>query len=148
MAKLTIDINGDTRALQMLDRMEKRLSSPAKELKAVGEMAISEFTQNFPQEGKRLDEPWKKLAPSTIKQRARLGYGPHPILVRTGRLMTGWKQEVKKFLVRIYNPIPYFKYHQKGGGHLPQRRMLIVNERIKQEVVAIFADWLRKLPKA
>lgn len=145
--KLSIDINGDKRVLQTFEAMEKKLASPTKELKAVGDYAITEFSENFPAEGKRLNEPWKALAESTIRQRARLGYGAHPILVRTGKLMKGFRKDVQKFMVRVYNPVEYFKYHQAGGGHLPQRRMIIATEKIKQEIVSIFAEFLRNLTK-
>ena len=145
--KISIEINGDKRIIEMFGQFEKKMANPAKELKKVGDFAITEFSENFPMEGRRLDEPWKKLAASTIRQRAKLGYGPHPILVRTKTLMKGFRKDVQKMLVRVYNPVEYFKYHQRGGGNLPQRRMIIATEKIKQEIVSIFADFLRNITK-
>lgn len=43
------------------------------------------FAQNFTDEGAR--KPWAQLAPSTVQERIRKGYGGrHPILKRTGAL--------------------------------------------------------------
>jgi phage gpG-like protein len=134
---LLIEIQGDKRVLGILDKAEKRIDNPKATLNEIGDFIVSEFEANFPSEGRRLQEPWKKLKKETIKERIRLGFGASPILVRTGKLMRGFRKEVQKFLVRVKNPIDYFKYHQLGGGHLPQRRMILAPERFKQEIVAI-----------
>lgn len=142
---LTLDIAGDKRIIGKLDQAIKRIDNPKELLGKTGDLLIREFEDNFPKEGMNLNEKWKPLKPSTIAQRLRLGYPAYPILVRSGKLMQGFKKQVQKFQVRVHNPVSYFKYHQAGGKHLPQRRMILAPEWLKQEVVAVFADFTRKI---
>lgn len=138
-----LSMGGDERVLGMFERAEAKLRNPGEVLKKIGNVVVTELKTNFPQEGKRLNEPWKALKASTIKERIRLGFGAGPILVRTGTLMGGFQQEVQRFQVRIFNPVEYFKYHQRGGGFLPQRRMIVTPEWLKQEAVATVNAFLK-----
>lgn len=140
---ILIDIQGDQRIIGILDQAQKRIENPKAALEEVGGMVVSEFEANFPSEGKRLNEPWAKLKQATIKERIRQGYGASPMLVRTGKLMRGFKKEVQTLYVRIYNTIDYFKYHQRGDGNLPQRRMILSPEKLKQEIVAVIAKYVK-----
>lgn len=144
---LLVDIQGDKRVLGLLDKVQKKLDNPRAALTEVGGLLVSEFQQNFPAEGRRLNEPWKALQRATIRERIRLGYGAGPILVRTGKLMRGFRKEVNRFFVRVSNPVEYFKYHQLGGGYLPQRRMILAPEKLKQEIVAVLAKHYKTIFK-
>lgn len=139
---LAIEIDGDVRVIHRFEEAVKKVGSPITVLSDIGDVMITEFTENFPEEGRRLNEEWAELAESTKLEKARLGYGGMPILVRTGNLMTGFRKEADKFRVRVDNPVEYFKYHQLGGGNLPQRRMILFPERLKQEVVAVFTKFI------
>lgn len=51
------------------------------------ELIINSATRaQFESQGRRGGTPWRQLATSTLKQRIRQGFGPGPILLRTGRL--------------------------------------------------------------
>lgn len=141
---LVININGDKRLIQGFEEAVKKIGSPRPVLNDVGDVLVMEYTENFPEEGARLNKQWAALAESTIRQRIALGYGAGPILKRTGKLMEGFKKEVKKYSVRVYNAVSYFKYHQLGGTNLPKREMILFPERVKQEVVAQFTKFIHK----
>lgn len=142
---LTLEIDGSKRVFDILDKVEKQILDLNTPLEEIGTVMIDEFEQNFTEEGKRLQEPWQKLKDSTIKERIRLGYGAGPILVRTGQLMKGFRKEVGKYFVRVYNPVKYFQYHQTGTAHLPKRRMILAPERLKQEIVAVITKYIHNL---
>ncbi len=141
---LTISIDGDVRLIRKLEDAIEKIGSPEPALSEVGDVLKTEFYDNFPTEGRRLNEQWKALAASTLKQKIAMGYGGQPILVRTGTLQSAFAKELSKYSVRVHNPTHYFKYHQLGGGSLPQRRMILFPERLKQEVVAVFTEFIHE----
>jgi len=140
---LHVEINGDQRVIDALNQMKRRIADPKAALGEIGELLMNEYDKNFPAEGSRMLEKWKPLAKSTIKERIRLGYGPGPILYRTGKLMRGFRMDLNRTMVRIFNDVDYFRHHQLGGGNLPRRRMILSPERLKQQVVAVFIKHLR-----
>jgi len=142
---ITLEISGTRRAFDLINNIQKGVADFSKPLAEVGDVMISEFEQNFDSSGRRLGEPWKKLQASTIKERIRLGYGAGPILVRTGKLMRGFKQEVTKYFVRVSNPVEYFVYHQLGMGYNPQRRMILAPEKLHQQIVEVINKFIKTL---
>ena len=70
-----------------LERLVSRLSRPGpRQVRSIQGAVQRGFAENFTREGSG-DGPWAPLAPFTVDQRQRLGYGgQHPILRRTGRL--------------------------------------------------------------
>ena len=108
---------------------------------AIGLLALY-GVEVFEAQGRAIGEPWRQLAAATLQMRAeRRGYYKSPpiatdkILIWTGRLQGGFKKEVRKDYLRIYNDVPYFKYHQKASGRPPQRRMLAINSRVISMVI-------------
>ena len=86
--RLTIN-DGDRANTRGFDRVFVQMGLTLAELPAIlkgpGVDAIrQEFDQNFTDQSGR--KRWAKLAPSTVRDRARRGYGKGPILQRTGRL--------------------------------------------------------------
>ena len=144
---LAITINGDVRLAKKLNKLSAAIQNPKKALKEVGKFVISETQEQFKTEGTRLGRKWKELATSTLIAKARDGYGGKGMLERTGRLKKGFKSDLSKFKVRIHNPVPYYQYHQLGGTKLPQRVMLDTPERVKQEIVGIFLQDIKKALK-
>ena len=132
-----ITINGDVRIAKIVSKTRFFLQNPKKAFNQIGDMLVDEYEQNFPTEGARLGKKWKKLTAGSLAQKARLGYGGQPILVRTGKMMSNFKKEVKRLSVRVHNPTSYYQYHQLGTPNMPQRKMISAPERVKQEVVEI-----------
>lgn len=141
---MTIDINGSKAVIKKLDKTIKAIGSPREALKETGSFLIREFQANFPSEGSRLGKPWEKLALSTLREKQRAGYGGKGILERTGRMKNSFQDDVQKFFVRVFNPTPYYKYHQLGGATLPQRKMIIATENLKGKIYEIFNLYIRK----
>lgn len=141
---MQISISGDERVVKLSSGLREFFVNPKPALKKSGNFLVEEFDKQFQSEGSRLGRKWTPLAASTIAQRARLGFGSGPILQRTGKLRRGFEQDLKRYSVRVHNPVDYFKYHQTGGRHLPKRRMIAAPEKLKQEVVAIVIAELRK----
>lgn len=140
---LVVNIDGDLRVIDKFDEAIRRISDPSTMLTEIGDTLEGEFVDNFAEEGGRLNDPWAELAKSTQDERRRLGYGAaHPILLRTGKLRDGFRKQVTKNMVRVYNVVDYFKYHQLGTPKMPARRMIVFPERLKQEVIASFTKFI------
>jgi len=109
----------------------------------------------FETQGRALGDSWRTLAASTLVARANESghYKKRPearnkILWWTGDLKRGFKKDVKKVELRIYNDVPYFKHHQKRGGRPAQRRMLAINAHVITIVVKKVADEVSKMVKS
>lgn len=141
---LIVTIDGDKRIIQGFEEAVRRIGSPRPAFERIGTVLVGEFKKNFPAEGARLNEPWKELAASTLREKRRLGFGSQPILVRTGKLRRGFRKQINNTRLRVSNPVPYFKYHQLGSPQtrLPRRRMILFPERLKQEVIAVFTEFI------
>ncbi len=117
-----------------------RLDEPVqRSLEALREQVRSAFDS----EGAAVGAAWPPLAARTVREKARRGYPPQP-LVRTGLLRDAWE-------VRMEGPgrgvleslAPYARAHQEGLG-VPQRRFLppaddtlaVVREMFAQHVAA------------
>lgn len=97
---------------------------------------------------------WEPLAPSTVADRQRRGYGPeHPILRRTGALQDSFLEpaaphavyriEPEGFFVGSNDPIAHF--HQNGGstdGHPPQRKLVDLDHTDEVRWIAILGRYL------
>lgn len=74
------------------ERIFDRLSRPSTGDQRVVTDAIREgYATNFRRQGSAAG-PWVRLAPATVAQRRRLGFGPTPILVRKGTYLNTFTQ--------------------------------------------------------
>lgn len=144
---MTIDINGAKAVIGKLERTVKAIKSPRQALGETGDFLIQEFQANFPAEGARLGRPWEQLAAATLREKQRLGYGGKGILERTGTMLAAFAKDVGQFMVRVFNPTQYFKYHQLGGTNLPQRKMISATENLKGKIYEIFNLYIRNATK-
>lgn len=140
---MTLSIDGREAVIGKLEEVIKATGSPKEALEETGDFLIKEFESNFISEGGVLGNRWKQLKETTRREKARLGYGSMPILVRTGELMKGFAKEVSTFSVRVLNPTKYFKYHQLGEGYNPQRVMITKTETIVGEIYEIFLRYIQ-----
>lgn len=74
------------RSAELMDIL-RRMREPDAEVSAgLGEAVRQGFAENFAGERSGTGRAWNPLAPSTVRERVRLGFpGEHPILVRTGQ---------------------------------------------------------------
>ncbi len=98
--------------------------------------------ENFESRGDTFDQPWQPNAPSTERERERLGYGGSPQLVRTGLLFsalgeyasdTSSASTVGVDLSAF--PVPYPSYLQSGTGTMPGRVLVGVNNPDEQQLL-------------
>ena len=106
-------------------------------------------TRRFAEEG----PGWQQLAPRTVAERARQGYGgEHMILHRTGLLEgslssagPGSVQRVSPDELFVGTDVPYAHWHQTGGskpGRPPQRVLVSLDEAAKARWMGMLAAWI------
>lgn len=153
---------GDTRGL---DRLFVGLDVTLDGVLAVmGEPAVlrtirEQFRLNF--EGEKGRRPWPALAPRTVAERRRLGYGgAHPILVRTGALRqhvlrtpaqtrrVGSGAELRIAPSPSVNGVPKYRVLARGGrtpsgGRIPPRPMVVIDAQGAVRVTSAISRALR-----
>lgn len=138
-------IEGVTELSRNLRGMETNLKNFTKPLTKIAQSLVKSFGgEVFDTQGAVIGEKWKRLSPYTVAQKARQGFPPDP-LVRTGAMKRGFKAIVTSEQVVIGNTQDYFKYHQsnKPRSKIPRRRMMKLNEQMKQMIVKEFQDHIR-----
>lgn len=108
----------------------------------------------FATEGSVFGDAWPGLAPSTIRQRERAGYGgANPIMIRTSRLLQSLSQrstvdsivKVDRFSMLFGTKVPYADFHQQttgpGTGHIPERQ--IIPDPLPNEVLSQIRENVR-----
>ena len=131
-------------------RFEKEIVSNAKEpLQQSAQIVKDESDKNFATQGFTYGEAWKPLAPSTRKQRARLGFNPaRPILERTGGLRRSTRiVKVTNREAVVQNTNKVAKYHDKGGTKMPKRTILTTTQRTNDAIKIVWTNHIAKLLK-
>ena len=142
---IAVNVNGDVRLIRGFEEAVKKVGNVQPVLHGIGDVLVREFKGQFPEEGSRLERSrWQPLAPATLEDRARKGFPPGPILTRTGTLREGFVATLGSDYVRVHNDVPYYEYHQLGTPRMPQRRMIVFPERLKQEVVRVFTRFINE----
>src|SRR5688572_25151800 len=99
------------------------------------------------------DGTWAPLAESTKRRKKRYGMADR-ILYLTGDLYTslvpgeaGSIFEVLSDRIRYGTSVPYAKYHQVGGGRLPQRTILVepTEDILARCVAPIVSGWRKAI---
>lgn len=82
--------------------------------------------RNFAAEGR--PDRWAALAPATIADRRRRGFGAGPILQRTGALARSWRFDWGPRHYRVWNARWWWVVHQSGSekANVPARPMLVL----------------------
>lgn len=93
------------------------------------------------------EQPWAPLAPSTIADRARKGFGPTPILQRTGDLRGSMKGSHDRDSAEIgpSEDVAHAGFLADGTSRMPARDFLQITE---AEAEAIEAEILAHLEAA
>ena len=128
------------------------LSEP---LEQIGEDLLGDFAANMVTEGGFFAPggSWTPLAPSTVRQRTRLGYGgASPMLWRTGglaqslatRSAPGNVFEVTPTTLRVGSEVFYAGYHQRGTRKMPRRQIVGINWQRRSAIVKRMGDYVRE----
>jgi hypothetical protein len=84
---------------------------------------------HFRNKGRRWKTPWKKLAPSTIAEKLRLGY-PLDILRRTDKLRDSLTkrplgiERIRPHEMEVGTAVKYAHFHQAGTRRMPARKLI------------------------
>lgn len=140
----TMNIAGDERIIQLAEGLQELLKDPRETLERAGDYVVAETDKQYDSQGSHLSSKWKKLAKSTERQKAMMGFGSAGILQRTGKMRESVYKDVKRYSVEVKNSVPYFQYHQLGMGHNPQRKVFATPERLKQDIVQIVNEDIHK----
>jgi phage gpG-like protein len=96
---------------------------------------------------------WAPLAESTLRDRARRGFGPGPILQRTGNLRESLVDPARaaKTTPRTMtwgSDVDYARYHQEGGsipGRPPQRVVLEIRVEDRRRLETQMVSWINQV---
>lgn len=118
MIELKATIEGDKELSRKLSRIPSKLDDFQKPLGISGIEVRRSVDENFKGRG-RLFGKWKKRKDSKS----------HPLLEKTGKMRHAFKQTLGPGYVEIFNPTPYFKFHQsnKPRKRIPRRVMLKID---------------------
>lgn len=84
---------------------------------------------------------WHGLAPSTVADRVRKGYGgEHPILQRTGELMSTIDITAGSDAVTIAPQAEYAVYHQEGTSKMPARPFIAFTDAEEEMILKAIAE--------
>jgi len=156
MSRFTITIEGDKKVLNNFKKVEEELMNSRWVLNEYALMYMPSIQEQFASGGREFGTPWRYLKPRTIIRKVKEGFPPIP-LVRTGKMKASFRYQVRTAslaqimpgyiptgLLTIYNPTPYFKYHQLGvPKRIPQRIMLRFDEVRKRLAFSLFVGWIK-----
>jgi phage gpG-like protein len=114
------------------------------------------FKKNFIAGGR--PDRWEPLAEETVKFRALQGYGPTPILVRSGKLAKTIQQfniwnvnDTQAAITDLPDKVWYGKVQQGGlvkhgrtaaAGNIPAREFVMIQGEDYDAIEKVFSDWL------
>ena len=131
-----------------LNGMVERSKDLSPAFEAIARYLQGVVMRNFKAEGRPVK--WAPLAPSTIADRMRKGYGSGPILQRSGGLMKslttpgapGFSLRVGPRSVAYTSNIFYFRFHQVGTSKMPARPMLVFQKQDHTQVSRILNTYI------
>ncbi len=125
---LKVTLEGEAQVSRRLLIVSDGITDFTSPLRNIGSELQKTFQDNFSQQG-ALFGGW---------QERKKDY-PWPILNKTGRLRQGFQQNLGTELV-IFNPVPYFVYHQsnKPRSKMPRRVMMKVDNDRRNFIVKEF----------
>ena len=150
--KITFSLSADKSKsdyVKDVDDIIARSSNLQPAMEAVGEYLMGSTRRTFEAEGR--PKRWQALKPATIADRARKGYPPTPILIRSGKLFRSLTQKgapgsllrAGPRSLRYTSTVPYFKTHQLGGDTIPQRLMIVMQKQDASQVSRIINTYIR-----
>ena len=132
-----------------LYQVAKQLKSSYTPLQRAGSFLMRDAKANINKSGALYNTGgFKALSASTQKDRKNKGYNPkRPIMVRSGKLKNRFRYNVGAGQVTVDNETKYWKYHQKGGRKIPQRRLIGIRVEGVLAIRKYFVDELNRIFK-
>lgn len=110
---------------------------PLADREYIEQAVLERFGENFGREASG-EGVWPPLALSTLADRERHGYGPGPILVRSGRYRRSWQggaaslssyaQRMDGFSLRVGSASELAPWHELGTRHMPARSVAMLDD--------------------
>src|SRR5947209_7069418 len=144
--QISWSIEGEQSLSRVLRGLETDLKDFRQPFQRSADMLTTFFSGPvFDSQGAALGQPWKRLSPVTVAQKARHGY-PETPLIRTGRMRQGFRSVVSTDQAVVYNTADYFKFHQSNQvrSKLPRRVMMALTNRSKSEIVRTFQEYIQQ----
>lgn len=118
MIELSVDLEGEKQLSRRLLVASKDIGDFKRPLFRIGAEVRGSIDANFSSRG-ALFGRWLP----------RKDNKPHPILEESGEMRRNFKQNLGPTWIEIYNPTPYFKYHQsnKPRRKIPRRVMMKID---------------------
>lgn len=143
MTKVTVD---DKQLKALLGKISSACRDLTPPLTGWGRKLVEQTRSQFVTETDPDGDRWEDLKPSTLRQKARLGY-PSTILTRTGAMAASIRFKAGAKQLDLSSNSPYLKYHQRGGGRLPERKVLGIGSDRKNEGAGIIRVYIKSRVK-
>lgn len=147
-ALVTVKID-DREMQELFSRILENMDDMTPVMRDIGEVVVESVTRNFEQHRSPDGTPWKPLAESTKRQRARLGRNPEDILILNRILMGSIHAEAGPLSVEIGSDVVYAAIHQLGGkagrGHsvdIEARQFLGIRDEDWPEIKSSVLDYI------
>lgn len=124
-----------------LERLAAAIQRPT-EANREASIALYGFTlRNFDRQG-QMQGGWKPLAPSTIRQKQRIG--KEQPLVRSGHMRAGFTSFYSSENAGVGNEVEYSRYHHEGTDRLPQRELLPNRENTLKIGLKVYGQYVER----
>ena len=127
-------VDGAETLQRNLDFAAEEIGDLRKPMDEIGSVELKTFDMNFEGRGALFDDNGK-WAPRKPRYYAGGRIDDWPLLERTGKLREGFQKKVGNTWVRLFNPTPYFAYHQQGTAKMPRRVLMKLREQDARMVV-------------
>jgi len=143
--------------LDLLGRLHRPTVAVRRE---VGRSVRLGFSENFVRQRAGDGSAWAPLAPATIRDRIRQGYGPGPKLFRTGRLLRSYVEEFHSehaqrfrilssgYQMEYGSDTYYARFHESGTQSMPARPVTLLSRRAENGVEAALDNYFGRVFRA
>ncbi len=131
MIELKVTLEGEKQLSRRLITIPSEISNFKRPLFRIGAEVRGSIDTNFSSRG-ALFGRWVP----------RKDNKPHPLLEKTSAMRRNFKQNLGPDYIEIFNPTPYFKYHQsnKPRKKLPRRVMMKIDRERQQFIQKEFQE--------
>jgi phage gpG-like protein len=144
MVSVNVQITGDKELINKFHRFKGNLKDFSSEMDHLGKYFVLFFGRDvFATEGDVFGERWRRLS-KNYEFWKRINFAGRGILEKTGELKKGYKTQLGRDFVKIYNDVDYAKYHHFGTNRLPKRTLVKIDEQRKQYIVNLLRQSVAK----
>jgi len=144
--EIRFEVDGDVQLARSLSRFSDDVADLSPAFNEIVPMFYEMEAKQFASEGAYGGVIWPKLAEATLKSRNPLSSGK--IMQLSGRLvgsLIGGSERivrVEKLSLELGTAVPYAVYHQRGGGRLPARPLILLPESERKAWMKVIQRYL------